>query len=168
MERARDLNAPVLSGKVVLVQETGQDVQAGALMYVPVYRRGMSTDTVLQRRAALYGWVYSPYRMKDLMQGILTGSDLVAGKRIRLQIFDNEQLSADSLLYDSQSKAEMETVNGSPLSLQRSTNFYDHLWRMRFTKTDGHFSYGLAYSVFSGGSVISLSLIHISEPTRPY
>jgi len=99
MERARDLNAPVLSGKVVLVQETGQDVQAGALMYVPVYRRGMSTDTVLQRRAALYGWVYSPYRMKDLMQGILTGSDLVAGKRIRLQIFDNEQLVTNIIKY---------------------------------------------------------------------
>jgi PAS domain S-box-containing protein len=158
MERARDLNAPVLSGKVVLVQETGQDVQAGALMYVPVYRKGMSTDTVLQRRAALCGWAYSPYRMKDLMQGILTESDLVAGKRIRLQVFDNEQLSADSLLYDSQSKAEMETVIKSPLSLQLSTNFNDHLWYLRFIKMDEYLSYGRAYSVLSGGAVISLLL----------
>ena len=40
MERARDLDSPVLSGKVVLVQETDQDVQAGTLMYVPVYLQG--------------------------------------------------------------------------------------------------------------------------------
>ena len=36
MERARDEQAAALSGKVTLVQETSQDVQAGTLMYVPV------------------------------------------------------------------------------------------------------------------------------------
>jgi CHASE1-domain containing sensor protein len=101
MERARDLAAPVLSGKVILVQETGQDVQAGTLMYVPVYRKGMSTDTIADRRAAIYGWVYSPYRMNDLMQGVLKGWNSEVRKWIRLQIFDDESLSADSLLYDS-------------------------------------------------------------------
>ena len=39
-------------------------------MYVPVYRKGMLIETVEQRKAALYGWVYSPYRMKDLLQAI--------------------------------------------------------------------------------------------------
>ncbi len=158
MERARDSNAPVLSGKVMLVQETGQDVQAGTLMYVPVYRKGMSTDTVADRRAAIYGWVYSPYRTKDLMQGILTGLDLAAGKRIHLQIFDNVQLSADSLLYDSKPKAEMETVNESRLTLEISTTFNDHTWYIRFIKADGQLSYDRAYSVLSGGAVISLLL----------
>jgi CHASE1-domain containing sensor protein len=76
MERAMDLNVATLSGKVILVQETDQEVQAGTLMYVPVYRKGMSTETVADRRAALYGWVYSPYRMNDLMQGILKGWDI--------------------------------------------------------------------------------------------
>ena len=78
MEQARDLDAPVLSGKVILVQETDQDVQAGTLMYVPVYRKGMPTDTVADRRAAIYGWVYSPYRIKDLVQGILRVLDTKA------------------------------------------------------------------------------------------
>jgi len=159
MERARDLGAPVLSGKVVLVQETEQNVQAGALMYVPVYRKGMSTDTVANRRAALYGWAYSPYRMNDLMQGILRGWDLESGKRIRLQIFDNEQLSADSLLYDSLPKEEMETVNEAQLTtLQTFTAFNDHIWYLRFTKTEGHLSYGRAFGVLSGGAVVSLLL----------
>ncbi|MEI7672835.1 MAG: CHASE domain-containing protein, partial [Deltaproteobacteria bacterium] len=73
MERARDMDSVTLSAKVILVQETAKDVQAGVLMYVPVYRKGMPTETVEQRRAAIYGWVYSPYRMNDLLRGILGG-----------------------------------------------------------------------------------------------
>ncbi|MEI6259111.1 MAG: CHASE domain-containing protein [Deltaproteobacteria bacterium] len=158
MERARDLDAAVLSGKVILVQETGQNVQAGTLMYVPVYRKGMTTDTAAQRRAALYGWVYSPYRMIDLMQGISRGWDLEAGNRIRLQIFDNEQLSADSLLYDNQPKAETETASTSQLTQQTFTAFNDHIWYLRFTQTDGRIEYGRVYGVLSGGFIISLLL----------
>ena len=158
MERAMDLDAPVLSGMVILVQETGQDVQAGALMYVPVYRKGMPTDTIADRRAAIYGWAYSPYRMNDLMQGILIGSDSVAGKQIRLQIFDNDQLSSDSLLYDSKSKGEMETVTTSQLILKTPTNFNDRIWFLCFTQTGVHLNYGRAYSVLSGGAIISLLL----------
>ncbi len=60
MEQARDENTAVLSGKVVLVQETNEDVQAGTLMYVPIYRKGLPIETVEQRRAAILGWVYSP------------------------------------------------------------------------------------------------------------
>jgi len=39
MEQARDSSDAVLSGKVELMQETDTDVQAGVLMYVPVYRQ---------------------------------------------------------------------------------------------------------------------------------
>jgi CHASE1-domain containing sensor protein len=102
MERARDHNEAFLSGKVVLVQETDKDIQAGTLMYVPVYRKGMPTGTVEQRREALLGWVYSPYRMTDLMRGILGGWDSLESLRIGLQVYDGTLLIPDSILYDSQ------------------------------------------------------------------
>jgi CHASE1-domain containing sensor protein len=70
MEQSRDSDLEVLSGKVILVQETNKDVQFGTLMYVPVYRDRMPLNTVEQRRAAIKGWVYSPFRMNDLMLGI--------------------------------------------------------------------------------------------------
>ena len=53
MELARDSGEAALSGKVLLVQETAQDVQAGVLMYAPVYRNGMPVTTLAQRQAAL-------------------------------------------------------------------------------------------------------------------
>jgi len=40
MQQARDTGSAALSGKVELLQETGEDIQAGTLMYVPVYRAG--------------------------------------------------------------------------------------------------------------------------------
>jgi len=158
MERARDLDSPVLSGKVVLVQETDQDVQAGTLMYVPVYRKGTTNDTVADRRAAIYGWVYSPYRMNDLMQGILKGWDSGVGKRIHLQIYDNVQVSADSLLYDSQSKGDVKMATAPRLTLQIFTGFSDRTWCLIFTQADGQLNYGRVYGVLSGGTIISLLL----------
>jgi len=105
MDRAADLNTAALSGKVKLVQETTDDVQAGTLMYVPVYRQGMPLSTVAERRSALQGWVYSPYRMDDLMRGILGGWETSGGRRIRLQVFDGPEPVLDAMLYDSQPSA---------------------------------------------------------------
>lgn len=157
MERSRDMDAAVLSGKVTLVQETDQDVQAGTLMYVPVYGKGMPTATVAQRRAALVGWVYSPYRMNDLMRGVLGGWDSEAGKRIRLQIYDGDELSTDSLLYDSMPQGTPALVNAaSPLPLLTPITFNDHLWSLRFTQAGNPLGYdSRVFVLFFGGAIIS-------------
>jgi CHASE1-domain containing sensor protein len=55
MERARDTGQAAVSGKVVLVQETETDTQAGFLMYVPVYRGGGVPATIEARRNDLIG-----------------------------------------------------------------------------------------------------------------
>lgn len=71
MARARDSGEPALSGQVTLLQETEIDPQPGTLLYFPLYRHGAARATVEERRLALMGWVYSPFRMRDLMHGIL-------------------------------------------------------------------------------------------------
>ena len=87
---------------MILVQETDKDVQAGTLMYLPVYRRGMPIATVEERRAAIVGWVYSPYRMTDMINGTLRGWDVKQeNKQIYLEIYDGDLISPDTLLYDS-------------------------------------------------------------------
>ena len=83
------------------MQETGDDVQAGTLMYVPVYENDKPVNTAEQRRNAIRGWVYSPYRMADLMQGILGRWEEVQEERIHLKVYD-DNISDSSLLYDSQ------------------------------------------------------------------
>nr|MDQ2694840.1 CHASE domain-containing protein [Pseudomonadota bacterium] len=71
MERAWYSGRTAVSGKITLVQETGRDPQTGFLMYLPLYAADRPLASEAQRRAALRGWVYSPFRLDDLMQGIL-------------------------------------------------------------------------------------------------
>jgi len=97
MEAARDSGRPRLSGRVTLVQETERDVQAGVLLHVPVYRRDISLADVDARRDALVGYVYSPFRMNDLMKGLL-GKET---DNLRLRIFDGTLASQATLLFDS-------------------------------------------------------------------
>jgi CHASE1-domain containing sensor protein len=59
MEIARDSDVASLSGKVKLLQDKKPDSQAGAIMYVPVYRSGLLINNVEQRRNAIKGWIYS-------------------------------------------------------------------------------------------------------------
>lgn len=102
MSLARDTGLPALSGKVTLVQETERDRQAGCLLYVPVYRDGMSLATVAQRRDALKGFVYAPFRMKDLMRGIM-GDQF---PDLELEIFDGDSPRLEALLYDSDAERQ--------------------------------------------------------------
>lgn len=102
MEIARDSNTSMLSGKVVLMQEIDQDKQPGVLMYNPDYHPDMPLETVEQRRAAIKGWVYSPYRMRDLMQGIRGRMNHYEQEPLRLMIYDDTIVTEETLLYDSQ------------------------------------------------------------------
>jgi PAS domain S-box-containing protein len=95
MVRARDTGLAAMSRKVTLVQETDKDVQAGYLMYLPVYRKGEVPETPEQRLEMLTGYVYSPFRMNDFMQGLLQEK---LGY-VELQIFDGDEPLKNVLLY---------------------------------------------------------------------
>jgi PAS domain S-box-containing protein len=97
LEQARDTGHAAATGKVVLVQEGGNDGQPGFLMYVPVYKAGREHDTVAARRAAIVGWVYAPFRMNDLMRGL--GGEHAGD--LLVEIYDGLAPTADALLYRS-------------------------------------------------------------------
>jgi PAS domain S-box-containing protein len=165
MERARDQNTAALSGKVHLVQETESDIQAGTLMYVPVYSKGMPIKTVAQRRNALVGWVYSPYRMTNLMSGILGGWDSQERLRIRLQVYDGRAVSIDSILYDSQA-IEGRDIDPSPkFTEELQVDFNGRPWTLRFTQPGRQGSvvgYAKVWLTFASGTIISLLLFGLT------
>ena len=96
MRRAADSGEPALSGRVQLVQETDQGIQAGFLLYVPVYQNGRAKQTLEDRRRNLLGWVYAPFRMNDFMTGLLgeNASDL------DLKVFDGPGTSSETQMFD--------------------------------------------------------------------
>lgn len=107
MMRAVATGEGALSGKVKLVQETEQYVQAGVLLYLPVFVNGAAIDTEERRWAALFGWVFSPFRMNDLIAGTVQRFSPL----LRIRIFD-DRIAEDALLFDSHStpRAEREPV----------------------------------------------------------
>ena len=133
MIRARDTGIAALSGKVTLVQETVKDIQAGFLIYLAVYRKGEPQETPEQRRKALMGYVYSPFRMNDFMKGILVEKD----GYVRLQIFDGNKPLKENLLYRSDTAEEPHNYpEGSHFATNQTVLEYaGHRWLLSFVSS---------------------------------
>ncbi len=162
MERARDSGRAALSAKVKLVQETTQDIQAGTLMYIPLYRHGMPLDTVAQRRAALQGWVYSPFRMGNMIDTILKGAHIDLLKLgIRLRVYDGAMPDANALLYASDNEPESPAA---PDAILQRISFNDHTWTLQLEHDKvSQFSpdYSKAKMFFFGGTFTSILLFFL-------
>ncbi|NTV69968.1 MAG: PAS domain S-box protein [Azonexaceae bacterium] len=96
MERARDTGEPALSGKITLLQETGQ--QSGFLIYMPVYRTGQPRDSIEARRTALRGYSYAAFRATDLLSRVITKDN----KDVEVELYDTA-IAPANLLFDSHS-----------------------------------------------------------------
>ncbi len=173
MEKARDLNVASLSGKVFLVQEANTDIQAGTLMYVPVYQTGLPINTIAERRRAIKGWSYSPYRMNNFMHGILGNYEINLKKTIRLQIYDGDSILSEALLFDSQG-TKKNLAGTHTLELKLPLIFNGKHWTLYFSKDIGlspFYLYKDVFLVLFGGIAISflifvLSLLWLKNRSR--
>lgn len=93
---AGDTGGLAASGKVALVQEENEEGQAGFLIYVPVYKNGARLETREDRQAALEGYVFSRFRMEDLMNHLLKNFS----ENLNVKIYDGLQTKEDSLMFD--------------------------------------------------------------------
>lgn len=97
MERARDTGEATMTGKVVLVQEQVDDEQAGFLMYFPVYEGDKVPQILEERRMRLRGFVFSAFRMNNLMDGIVG----LISPFLDVRIYDSDVAVEDALMYGS-------------------------------------------------------------------
>lgn len=128
MERARDTGSPAASGKVTLVQEIDKHKQAGFLVYVPVYRGGDIPATKAQRQTELVGFVYSPFRADDLMNGIFGEEN----RLVNFEIYDSKNVSSANLLHSSR----YHTLNNRSQPQFQTTQTIDlagRTWSLVFT-----------------------------------
>ena len=63
-------------------------------MYLPVYKKGSPRSNVAERRANIVGWVYAPFRINDLMAGIL-GEHTTD---LSIRIYDGEEATDRALM----------------------------------------------------------------------
>jgi len=122
MRQAASTGKSRISGKVVLRQETHGKVQAGVLIYVPLYYPAMPLETAEQRMNALLGFAYSPYRMDDLMEGILGAADL----NLSLRIYSGPTQQAEQLLFASKEHAPGDAAHSQDVQL----SIYGGTWTL--------------------------------------
>lgn len=163
MARARDSGLAALSDKVELVQETGPKKQAGVLMYFPVYRQGLPTRTLEERRAALIGWSYSPCRMDDLVQGILKEWGSRPGQDLRLSIYDDDRMRVESRLYPSTPDTPHDDT-ARFRQIQR-VDFHGQTWLLEFEPgtLQGLVDHSAAWRVLAGGLLVSALLFWLTR-----
>ncbi len=127
MAQARDTDQAAITGKVVLAQETENSSKAGFLMYLPVYRQQMPHQTVTERRANLRGWVSAPFRMDDLMRGIL-GPQI---NQVDLEIFDGESTSPTALMEDSNGQLSQQQAQPAKFQATQRLVVSGHTWTLK-------------------------------------
>lgn len=158
LELARDLNVPILTGKVTLVQETNKDIQAGTLMFLAVYKKGYPISTVEERRKAILGWIYSPYRMNDMMAGIIGDVNEKTNKGLNFTVYDGENVNAQSELYRL-SPDSVNILSKAHYTHKDIINFNATRWTLLFSKSKVSFfnlQYYSLWLIFLGGSIISI------------
>lgn len=155
MQRARDTGKAALTGKITLVQEEDKDVQAGAIMYLPIYKKTMPAQTLEEKRSSLIGWVSLPYRLNDVMNGILKNWQMHDTKTIAFKIYDTKEITEATLLFESTDKT-IDYTHPSVFLQKRSINFNEHEWTLFFDRT-GTFS-AFAYAHVIVTAIIGLFL----------
>lgn len=171
MDQACETGQAVMSGPVTLVQEIpGQAMQLGFLIYVPVYTRGQPIADAEARRAALHGFVYSPFRWGDFMDPIV----FTERNDVQVEIFSGASTEPGNRVYDS---------SGSPRAAKLPAGFVPEycesvqvthlgrLWTLQFKsltafeRNQAHsaasltLGLGLAISLLASGMVFSQSKV---------
>ncbi|WP_099024668.1 CHASE domain-containing protein [Mycolicibacterium palauense] len=135
MARARDTGQPAMTRQVILLQEGEGDKQKGFLIYEPVYRRGSPTGDTAERVAAIEGYVYSPFRMKDFINASLGDQTF----NINFEVYDQDPadpnaLRPENLMYGTPPPAAPDST---PTATQVLTTG-GHSWLLRFTATPAY------------------------------
>ena len=107
MDRARDMGQPALAGGAAAPFEGV--AAGGVILYVPVYRNGRPTETVEQRRQALYGFVFSPLHAGRLLEQTVAATT----QPVTFEVYDGATVNAGRLIHSSGSptaEPEYESV----------------------------------------------------------
>lgn len=160
MSRAMDTGLATVSGLVQLKQEDPQNPQPGFLMYQPVYENGIDPGNVQDRRQAIRGFVYSPFRAVDMMRNVL-GLEKIA---VHFQLYDSPTLSASAHIYDSypnsQAREQSSSVGHQHTAIV-PVELLGRTWTARFESTpefDAEVHSQLPNLILIAGGVIDLLL----------
>jgi diguanylate cyclase len=160
MELARASGEAAITGRVVLAGEAfrgSQAQQPGVVMYVPVFNDTVRELPRRERRNAVAGFVFSPFRMHDLMQGILDEGVLQV---LDMRIYDQPGRGQQAELIDTRSAWRATPSEATP-EFERIVHFPmpGRAWTIQFVSRpefDAQVRAGKPWAVLAGGILASV------------
>lgn len=136
LDRARDTGQIAASARVVLVQEmVTTEKQPGFLIYLPSYRDGIVPSTIEERRRAVEGFVYAPFRAGDLFSEIRRS---VQSDHLLFEVYEGSE-DGTSLLYKDtpESPSILRAVSRPwiPVAAEE-IDVYGRKWIIRYQASD--------------------------------
>ena len=166
MVQARDSGDIAMSGRLILVQEINADVQPGFIIYLPIFANRTDDNppaTVKERQLLLKGFIYSPFRARDLFQAVFREPLLVD-----FAVFTGQPDENDNLLYSTIDPSRYRQVHEY---FQRTTTLQpgNAGWQVRYWPASS-FEYSHTWFAFLGvivlGMLISTGLAWLSYRER--
>ena len=134
MLQARDSGNATLTALVQLRVDAGPELKAGCLIYLPVYRKGASANSVADRRANGIGWVRAAFRVGDLMSTLY--GEQSPGLVVR--VHDGADTSDASLMYRSDTVSDPgaatdEAIRNARFQAQEYVTLAGHTWTVQLS-----------------------------------
>ncbi len=150
MTQAAYTSRATLTPKIRLIQSEENESRSGFIMFFPVYKQGVSLKTKEERISALKGFVYAPFFVDKLMDGVL-GARFI---KVRFKLYDGDKKTEESLLYSMDSgKDEVVMRHESEIEM------LGRIWSLAFTASSefrNTASIQMPLYIFVGGSMLSL------------
>ncbi|MBU3738145.1 MAG: response regulator [Rhodoferax sp.] len=141
------------------------------LMVVPVYGPDAPLERIAQRRAALRGWVFTPYHVGELALTLLADWARYDGGEVRMRVYEGPAVRPTQLVFDSQALAwgqgEPAGWPTGAVSTQRSLQMGGHDWTLVFDPRPPGVArhYGAAWGTLLGGVVLSGLIVGLFRST---
>jgi PAS domain S-box-containing protein len=158
MKKAIDSGLPQMTKSVPLVQENNISTQAKFIMYLPIYKKSYTWQTVLERNDDIYGFIFVPFGANDLINSMFDEKN----DPVAMKILDGPQNApGSSLLYDGILKTSANHVDSPMFTCSKDVALYGQTWSIYF-QTQKVFEKGVDNSkpiiMFVSGIIISLLL----------
>lgn len=114
MDRSRDTGDTAITGRVTLAGEAFRGAtpeQAGFVMYVPVHNEVMRALPQRDRRQAISGYVFAPFRMQELLRGMLDEGVLQV---LDMRVYDQTGRSMQAELIDTRTAWRAQPTGRAP------------------------------------------------------
>ncbi len=157
LEKSRDTGQMIATARITLVQETRN--QYGFLVFMPVYQKMTSTDTIEARRKNLIGFVLGVYRIATIVNSALANYN-----RFDSYIYDMTGPPDESFLYaypgqTASNSSQMEPKDRFKVSHQ--LNVADRQWQLVSELPSdfaGYFPMAISWGALAGGLLLTCLL----------